>query len=188
MNAISKMSPWTAKPLTDAAKNAKFRAVMDLSAERVILGRSAIVTGWVIGGVGAACFAASIFGWVTLLPLKTSEVKFYLVDKSTGIIGEPVGLQDAPKLFGASVEQWLCLWCLTRRLLERATDAGVGRPTPKYSWCAALRDREVALHRGARSPRDRQKAEPSHGARSRRSLSSSAATALTTASTRRSRS
>jgi len=105
VNAIIKMSLWTAKPLTDAAKNAKFRAVMDLSAERVILGRSAIVTGWVIGGVGVACFAASIFGWVTLLPLKTSEVKFYLVDKSTGIIGEPVGLQDAPKLFGASVER-----------------------------------------------------------------------------------
>ena len=78
---------------------------MDLSAERVILGRSAIVTGWVIGVVGVACFAASIFGWVTLLPLKTSEVKFYLVDKSTGIIGEPVGLQDAPKLFGAAVER-----------------------------------------------------------------------------------
>jgi type IV secretory pathway component VirB8 len=105
VNAISKISPWTAKPLTDAAKNAKFRTVMDLSAERVILGRSAIVTGWVIGGVGVACFAASIFGWVTLLPLKTTEVKFFLVDKSTGIIGEPVGLQDAPRIFGAAVEQ-----------------------------------------------------------------------------------
>jgi type IV secretory pathway VirB9-like protein len=52
-----------------------------------------------------ACFAASIFGWVTLLPLKTSEVKFFLVDKSTGIIAEPVGLQDAPRIFGAAVEQ-----------------------------------------------------------------------------------
>ena len=105
MSAIGKISPWTAKPLSDAAKNAKFRAVMDLAAERVILGRSAIVTGWAIGGVGVACFAASIFGWVTLLPLKTSEVKFFLVDKSTGIIAEPVGLKDAPKLFGAAVEQ-----------------------------------------------------------------------------------
>jgi len=105
VNAISKISPWTAKPLSEAAKNAKFRAVMDLAAERVILGRSAIITGWTIGGVGAACFAASIFGWVTLLPLKTSEVKFFLVDKSTGIISEPVGLQDAPRIFGAAVEQ-----------------------------------------------------------------------------------
>ena len=105
MSAISKISPWTAKPLSEAAKNAKFRAVMDLAAERVILGRSAIVAGWVIGGVGVACFAASIFGWVTLLPLKTTEVKFFLVDKSTGIIAEPVGLRDAPKLFGAVVEQ-----------------------------------------------------------------------------------
>jgi type IV secretory pathway component VirB8 len=105
VNTIGKISPWTAKSLTDAAKNAKFRAVMDLSAERVILGRSAIVTGWVIGGVGVACFAASIFGWVTLLPLKTTEVKFFLVDKSNGIIGAPVGLQDAPRIFGAAVEQ-----------------------------------------------------------------------------------
>jgi type IV secretory pathway component VirB8 len=105
VNHIAKINPWTAKPLTDATKSAKFRAVMDLSAERVILGRSAIITGWVIGGIGVTAFAASMFGWVTLMPLKTTEVRFYLVDKSTGIIGEPVGLQDAPKLFGAAVEQ-----------------------------------------------------------------------------------
>jgi hypothetical protein len=63
VSAVGKISLWTAKPLSDVAKNAKFRAVMDLAAERVILGRSAIVTGWVIGGAGMACFAASIFGW-----------------------------------------------------------------------------------------------------------------------------
>ena len=40
-----------------------------------------------------------------LLPLKTSEIKFFLVDKSTGIIAEPVGLRDAPRIFGAAVEQ-----------------------------------------------------------------------------------
>jgi hypothetical protein len=60
VSAVSKILPWTAKPLSDAAKNAKFRAVMDLAADRVILGRSAIVTGWAIGGVGVACFAASL--------------------------------------------------------------------------------------------------------------------------------
>jgi type IV secretion system protein VirB8 len=105
MNQLSKINPWVAKPLTEAAKNRHFRAVMDLAAERVILGRSAIVTGWVIGGIGVTCLAASIFGWVTILPLKTTEVKFFLVDQSTGIIGEPVGLQDAPRIFGAAVEQ-----------------------------------------------------------------------------------
>jgi type IV secretory pathway component VirB8 len=105
MSGGAKILPWRAKPLAEAAKSAKFRAVMNLSAERVILGRSAILAGWTIGGIGVACFAASIFGWVTLLPLKTSEVKFYLVDKSTGIIGVPVGLQDAPKLFNAAVEE-----------------------------------------------------------------------------------
>jgi type IV secretory pathway component VirB8 len=105
MSAISKLSPWTAKPLTDAAKSAKFRAVIDVAAERVILGRSAVVAGWTVGAIGAVAFGASIYGWVAILPLKTTEVKFYLVDKSTGIISEPVGLQDAPKLFGAAVEQ-----------------------------------------------------------------------------------
>ena len=105
MSGGAKLAPWRAKPLAEAAKSAKFRAVMDLSAERVILGRSAIVAGWTIGGIGAACLAASIFGWVTLLPLKTSELKFYLVDKSSGIIGVPVGLQDAPKLFNTAVEE-----------------------------------------------------------------------------------
>lgn len=105
MNQISKINPWTAEPLTEATKNAKFRAVMNLSAERVILGRSAIIAGWTIGGVGVACLAASILGWVTILPLKTVEVKFFLVDQSTGIIGEPVSIEDAPKTFGAAVEQ-----------------------------------------------------------------------------------
>lgn len=105
MNAINKVNPWLAAPLTEAAKSAKFRAVMNLSAERAILGRSAIVTGWIIGGVGLALVSVSIFGWITILPLKTTEVKFYLVDRSTGIIAEPVSLQDAPRLFGAAVEQ-----------------------------------------------------------------------------------
>ena len=36
------------------------------------------------------------FWMVTLLPLKASEVKFYLVDKSTGTIGEPVGSRMRP--------------------------------------------------------------------------------------------
>jgi type IV secretory pathway component VirB8 len=105
MNQIRKLAPWTARPLTEASKAAKFREVMDLAAERVILGRSAIVAGWTIGGIGAVTFAASIYGWVSILPLKTTEVRFFLVDKSTGIISEPVGLQDAPKFFGAAVEQ-----------------------------------------------------------------------------------
>jgi type IV secretion system protein VirB8 len=105
MNEISKLNPWVAQPLSDAARSKHFRAVMDLQAERVILGRSAIIAGWTVGGIGAAFMAASIAGWVTVLPLKTTEVRFFLVDQSTGIIGEPAGLQDAPRLFGAAVEQ-----------------------------------------------------------------------------------
>jgi type IV secretory pathway component VirB8 len=104
MNAVRKLAPWRARPLYEAAKNEKFRQVMDLSAERVLLGRSAIMSGWIIGAGGAACFAASIFGWVTLLPLKTTVVEFFLADKSTGIISAPVSLADAPKLFGEATD------------------------------------------------------------------------------------
>jgi type IV secretory pathway component VirB8 len=105
MNQIPKLNPWVARPLTEASKNRHFRAVMDLQAERVILGRSAVVAGWVIGGIGVACMALSIWGWVEILPLKETKFVFEEVDKSTGIVGEPVGIQDAPKLFGAAVEQ-----------------------------------------------------------------------------------
>lgn len=103
--SASKLNPWTAKPLTDASKSRHFKAVMDLSAERVILGRSAIIAGWTIGVVGAAIGVAGMVCAATLFPLKTTEVRFFLVDQSTGIIGQPVGLQDAPKIFGAAVEQ-----------------------------------------------------------------------------------
>lgn len=98
------VSPWTAAPLSEASKNRHFRAVMNLSAERVIYGRQAIVVSWVIGGVGIAAFAAAIFLVVMLMPLKETRFVFEEVDKSTGIIGQPVSLLDAPKLFGAAVE------------------------------------------------------------------------------------
>lgn len=104
MNAVSKINPWTARPLTEASKNSKFRAVMDLSAERVILGRSAIIAGWTVGGVGVACFAASIFGWITVLPLHTVETKVLVSDQNTGIISKAISLEDAPKTFGAATE------------------------------------------------------------------------------------
>ena len=68
MNTISMLSPWKAKPLSEAAKTAKFRATMDLAAERVILGRSAIIAGWSVGGLGMVMLSASIYGWVSILP------------------------------------------------------------------------------------------------------------------------
>lgn len=105
MNEIHRLNPWVAQPLSDAMKSKYFRRVADLQAERVILGRSAIIVGWVIGAVGVACLAASAIGWVTILPLKTETIRFEEIDKSTGIIGEPVSLADAPRLFGAAVEQ-----------------------------------------------------------------------------------
>jgi type IV secretory pathway component VirB8 len=99
-----KINPWTAKALTDATKDEKFKSVMNLAAERVILGRSAIIVGWVIGGFGGAAFLAAIFMVVMLMPLKETRFVFEEIDKSTGIIGQPVALADAPKLFGQVVD------------------------------------------------------------------------------------
>lgn len=104
MSGPSKLSPWTAQPLSEASKNKHFRAVMSLHAERVILGRSAIVASWIIGGVGIAAFALSVWGWVKILPLKETSFVFEEIDKSTGIISQPVSLQDAPKLFGQATD------------------------------------------------------------------------------------
>lgn len=78
---------------------------MDLRAESVLLGRSAIIAGWIVGGIGAVAFVGSIAGWLIILPLKTVELQFFEVDRSTGIIGVPVSLAEAPKLFTEATDQ-----------------------------------------------------------------------------------
>jgi len=74
-----KIAPWRAQPLSDAAKSAHFRQVMDLSAERILVGRSAVIAGWSVGAAGAVMLAASVAGWMMFLPLKTTDVKFLVV-------------------------------------------------------------------------------------------------------------
>jgi type IV secretion system protein VirB8 len=100
-----RINPWKAVPLSEKNKEAKFQGIMDGMVERVMVGKTAIVTGWALSMLGAGMLSVSIFGWYMLLPLKTIESDFWLVDKSTGIISRPVGISDAPKLFGAFVEQ-----------------------------------------------------------------------------------
>lgn len=113
MNAINRLVPWMARPLSAAMKDRHFREVMDLNAERFMLGRTAIICGWVLGGVGVISLLASAITVATLFPLKRTEIKFYSVDQSTGIIGEPVGIQDAPKLFTDAQD-----WQYLRRYIE----------------------------------------------------------------------
>lgn len=106
--SIAKVAPWSAEPLAEAAKHAKFRRVMDLRAESVLLGRSAIIAGWITGAIGTGCFTASVVGWLyillVILPAAASNVKFFEIDKSTGIIALPVGIEDAPKLFSEATD------------------------------------------------------------------------------------
>lgn len=102
---LSKISPWTAQPLTDAAKDAKVRAILNLHAERVIYGRQAIIGGWAMGGLGATMMAVSIWGWVHILPLKTIQNEIWVADASTGIIAKPLTIEDAPTKFGPATEE-----------------------------------------------------------------------------------
>jgi type IV secretion system protein VirB8 len=105
VNPFKRLTPWAAKPLNPVTKERKFREVMDLSSERALLGRSAIITGWVLGGTGVVCLLASAITVATLFPLKQTVVKFYSADQTTGIIGEPVSIQDAPKIFSEAQDR-----------------------------------------------------------------------------------
>lgn len=102
---VSKINPWSAQPLTEASKDAKLRAVLNLAAERVIYGRQAIVVSWTVFGLGLAFFVISIAGWVMVLPLKTIQNNMWVADSSTGIISRPLRLEDAPTHFGPAMEQ-----------------------------------------------------------------------------------
>jgi len=79
---------------------------MSLRAESVLLGRSAIIAGWVIGAVGVLLTLASMAGWtIIILNQKPPAPLFFEVDRTTGIVSEPVGAQDAPKLFSEATDQ-----------------------------------------------------------------------------------
>lgn len=102
---VSRISPWTAQPLTDASKDAKLRATLNLTAERVIYGRQAIIAGWGGLGIGASMMALSIAGWVMVLPLKTIQTEIWVADRSTGIITKPISVSDAPTQFSPAMDE-----------------------------------------------------------------------------------
>jgi type IV secretory pathway component VirB8 len=78
---------------------------MSVSAERAIMGRSAILTGWMVGGAGFVMMAVSVVGWVTILPLKTVEPRYIAVHDDGKINDITTSVQDAPHvLFGQAVE------------------------------------------------------------------------------------
>lgn len=101
----SKINPWIAQPLTEATKDKKVRATLNLYGESVIYSRSFILGGWTLGGVGCAMLAVCAWGWVQILPLKTVQIDMWIVDSTTGIITKPLSLEDAPKYFGAATEE-----------------------------------------------------------------------------------
>lgn len=99
------MAPWRARALSKASKEAKYRAVLDLNAERVLIGRQNMIGAYAIGAVGILCIIGSAGLVVSVLPLKKTVPIFYAVDRSTGIIDQPVGVIDAPDTFTEAVDQ-----------------------------------------------------------------------------------
>jgi type IV secretory pathway component VirB8 len=99
VSALARFSPWRAQPLARAAVQAKHRQTMDLRAESVLLGRSGILTGWVIGSAGLLVLVGSIGGWLYVLSIPPPPAQFFEVDRSTGIVAVPVTIKDAPTLF-----------------------------------------------------------------------------------------
>lgn len=100
MSAIRGVMPWLAQPLSKATKDAKFRLTLSQAGDAVLRDNLSLKAGWIIGAVGVVAFLASIFGWVTLLPLKqTVPPQFILVDTTSGYIGPATSVSNAPSLF-----------------------------------------------------------------------------------------
>lgn len=68
-----------------------------------------------LGFVGIGALAASMVGWMVILPLKQTVNVFWLVDRSTGIISKPISVQDAPATFGAATEEQYLRQYITAR-------------------------------------------------------------------------
>jgi type IV secretion system protein VirB8 len=113
MTAVRKIMPWTARPLALAARDAKHKAVLDLTGDSILLGRSAILAGWTIGAVGVACLVAVIAIFLINPPVRTIEWRVETVDRTTGIIDEPVSIKNAPKTFSDATNRHY-LWQFLR--------------------------------------------------------------------------
>jgi type IV secretion system protein VirB8 len=90
---------YRAQPMTAAAKEALFQQAGGFQAEREMLARRALTTGWWVGGIGAAIGVAGMICAATLFPLKTRDVAYIAVDQTSGSVGEMTSPKDAPKLF-----------------------------------------------------------------------------------------
>lgn len=106
---------------------ASYRRAVDLNSERALLGRSAIIAGFVAGMVGVAALVVTVVMIVLFLPLRRTEGVFYQVDRSTGIISQPVSLKDAPVLFEEATDRHYLSLYLQARLgyvadLDRRAD------------------------------------------------------------------
>lgn len=98
---------WKARPLTPDGKDAHYAKVMTYDEEMRRMGAAARKTGWIVGGVGVAVGVVGMVCAASVLPLKPPpEMRYIEVDRSTGYVGEPASVKDAPKTFGEKTAEF----------------------------------------------------------------------------------
>ena len=100
------MAGWAARPLSLKAREAKHQEVKSWAAERSSLKKYMFGIGAGLAGIGLTAMAGSVATVVSVLPLKTVEYRLLSVDQTTGIIGIPVSLKDAPAIFAEATDRF----------------------------------------------------------------------------------
>ena len=116
-----------ARPVTDGEQQTLYRETLSFAAETKRFRGSFNRLGWVAGGIGMACMAASAIGWDIMLPLKTTELRFIVDDHEHGTITYAMNAADAPSLFGTKEAEHYLMQYVDKR-------EGYVPEMDKHSW------------------------------------------------------
>ena len=96
----ARIQPEQARALTPEEANLAYQDTLSYNAMMDRHNRNTIKWAWCIGGAGVGVGLCGMVAAASLFPLKKIEVQYFLVERSTGWIGEAASPKDAPKLFG----------------------------------------------------------------------------------------
>jgi type IV secretion system protein VirB8 len=102
---MSELTSWQASAMPAAEREAHFAAVRSYEANLSRIGRAYRRSGTLFGMMGLVVGLSGMIAAASLFPLKQTTIRFIEVDRSTGYVGEPVSVIDAPRLFGETVMQ-----------------------------------------------------------------------------------
>ncbi len=102
---IDRSVPWISRSITEATKNADFKKVMDITVERVAMGRQVLIISWALFGISALAFIVSAVGWIIILTRPPPESDVWIDNRDTGLIARPVPMSAAVLTFGGAEEE-----------------------------------------------------------------------------------